>query len=101
MDEPENRNGTDPEDHPYVHEVPGVCGGYPVIRNTRFSVRIVLGYIRGGWTVDDLAEHWPYIGKERFLGALDYYEKYPARVDEDIERHERVYAEVHGLPRPS
>lgn len=101
MDAIPGRNGTSTGEDPYVGEYPGVCGGYPVIRNTRIPVRLVVMFSRDGATVDDMAEMWPHISLERIHGALAYYGKHPVRVDEDIERHERAYAEAHGLPWPA
>jgi len=89
----ETSEASAPED-PFIHEVPGVCGGYPVIRNTRISVRLVIEFHRDGVTVDAMHEMWPHVSKERIQGALEYYAKHPARVDEDIERNERAWAEI-------
>lgn len=88
------RGGTSAAEDPYVHEVPGVCGGYPVIRNTRISVRLVVEFHRDGVTVEAMHEMWPHVSKERIQGALDYYAQHPARVDEDIKRNERAWAEI-------
>jgi uncharacterized protein (DUF433 family) len=76
---------------PYVGEYPGVCGGYPVIRETRIPVRLVVQFSRDGATVAELAEMWPTVTAEQIRGALAYYARHPRRVDEDIERHARAY----------
>ena len=86
------RDGASRSDHPFVHEVPGVCGGYPVIRNTRIPVRVVVALYRQSGDVDAIAAMYPHVGKERIQGALDYYAAHPARVDEDFERNERARA---------
>ncbi len=53
-------------------------------------------------SADQIVEEWyPYLSREQIQGALDYYAKYPIRVDEDIERNKRAYAEAHGLPWPA
>ena len=82
-----SKNGAARPDDPYVAEYPGVCGGYPVIRETRIPVRLVVLFIRDGATVDEIAEMWPTVTSEQIQGALDYYARRPQRVDEDIERH--------------
>jgi uncharacterized protein (DUF433 family) len=87
--------------HPFVSEVTGVNGGYPVIRGSRIPVRVIVQFMRQGQDIDQLVEMYPYIGRERLQGALDYYAAHPARVDEDIERNARVWAEHHGLPWPA
>jgi uncharacterized protein (DUF433 family) len=52
-------NGTAMSDDPYVAEYLGVCGGYPVIRETRIPVRLVVQLSRTGATLQELAEMWP------------------------------------------
>jgi uncharacterized protein (DUF433 family) len=89
-----SRNGARPGDDPYVGEFPGVCGGYPVIRDTRIPVRLVVEFHRDGVSFEKMHEMWPHVSQERIQGALDYYGRYPARVDEDIERNERAWAEL-------
>jgi uncharacterized protein (DUF433 family) len=88
-------------EHPFVTEIPGVNGGYPVIRGSSIPVRIIVQFFRRGLDLDQLMEMYPHIGRERLQGALDYYAAYPARVDEDIERNARAWAEHHGLPWPA
>jgi hypothetical protein len=39
------------------------------------------------------AARYSYLPPEDVRGALDYYAVYPERVDEDIEREERIWAE--------
>ena len=85
-----HRNGAGSSGDPYVAEYPGVCGGYPVIRETRIPVRVVVQLNRAGATVRELAEMWPTVTPEQIQGALDYYARPPCRVDEDIERHRQV-----------
>ncbi|MFN8525653.1 MAG: DUF433 domain-containing protein [Chloroflexota bacterium] len=96
MTERANRNGAASHDDPYVAEHPGVCGGYPVLRDTRISVRILVELSRDGASIDDFVNSWPYIARERFVGAMEYYRRHPERIDEDIERHRLAYAEVSG-----
>ena len=107
MDTAISKDGTSAPEDRFVHEVPGVCGGYPVIRNSRISVRVIVELYRQGASVDELAELYPHIGKERVQGALDYYAQHPARVDEDIERNRRAWEEavernvpIQGRPWP-
>ena len=78
----------------FVEEVPGVCGGYPVIRNTRIAVSLLVEFRRKGVSVEQLAEWYPHVGSDVIKGALAYYAQHPERVDEDIERQERAWAEI-------
>jgi uncharacterized protein (DUF433 family) len=82
-----SRNGAAQPEDPYVAEYPGVCGGHPVIRETRIPVRLVVQYSQDGATIDELADVWPTVTAEQIAGALDYYARHRDRVDEDLERH--------------
>lgn len=101
MDTTPTRNGASVTNGPYIGEYPGVCGGYPVIERMRFPVRIVINAYRTLGDIDTIVEAYPQLTKAQVRCALDYYAEYPARVDEDIARHERAYAEAHGLPWPA
>ena len=94
MDMDIRKDGTSAPEDRFVHEVPGVCGGYPVIRNTRIPVYIVVDFYRELGDVEKIVEMYPHVGKETIQGALDFYAAHPARVDEDRERNERAWAEI-------
>ncbi len=94
MDATTRKDGSSAPQNRYVHEVPGVCGGYPVIRNTRIAVSLIVEFSREGVTVEQMAKWYPHITPEAIRGALDYYAQYPERVDEDIERQEQAWAEI-------
>jgi uncharacterized protein (DUF433 family) len=91
-------NGTGTPEDPYVAEYPGVCGGYPVIRETRIPVRVVVQISRAGAALDEMAQMWPTVTTAQIKGALDYYAHHPRRVDEDIERHAQVSLSVRTVP---
>ena len=93
-----SKNGAARPEDPYVVEYPGVCGGYPVIRETRIPVRLVVQFNRAGATVNELAQMWPTVTAEQIAGALDYYARHPNRVDEDIERHARARLSANVAP---
>jgi uncharacterized protein (DUF433 family) len=91
-------NGTAMSNDPYVAEYPGVCGGYPVIRETRIPVRVVVQISRAGASFDELAAMWPTVTVAQIRGVLDYYARHPRRVDEDIERHAKANLSAHSIP---
>lgn len=39
----------------YIVSAPGVCGGRPTFKHTRIDVRHALGLLRGGRTVEEVA----------------------------------------------
>ena len=45
----------------HIETKEGVLGGKPVIKGTRISVEILLGFLAAGWTVDDLLREYPRI----------------------------------------
>ena len=84
-----------------VRETPGVCGGYPCVGHTRVSVRsIVVGYKQTGNDFEQTATVFDMLNRAQIQAALDYYVAHPARVDEDIERNARAWAELTGQEWP-
>ena len=69
---------------PVVRETPGVCGGYPRVGHTRIPVRLIVELTRAGATSDEILAMYPQLTAAQVQGALDYYARDPARVDEDI-----------------
>ncbi len=88
-------------DDRYVNEVPGVNGGYPVVRGTRTPVRTVVKFYRDLGSVERVQELLSHLSQEQIQGALDFYAAHPARVDEDIETNERAWAELQSHPWPA
>ena len=85
-----------------IRETPGVCGGYPRVCHTRVSVRkIVVAYKKSGGDFEQTALVFGMLTREQIRAALDYYEQHPARVDEDIERNARAWAELTGQRGPA
>ena len=48
------RPGFERTEHPHIVRVPGVCGGEPIIENTRIGVRLIVGYYKQGMTVEGI-----------------------------------------------
>jgi uncharacterized protein (DUF433 family) len=88
------------QEHPYVSETPGVCGGFPVVRGTRTPVWLLVETYRETGDVAATAAAFPHLTADQVRGALDYYAKYPARVDEDAARNARALAEVQARQWP-
>ena len=53
------------DDHPFVYQVPGNNGGYPVLRNTGIPVRTLVVIYRKLQDFERLAELYPHISRER------------------------------------
>jgi uncharacterized protein (DUF433 family) len=86
------------ETHPFVSEVPGVNGGYPVVRGTRTPVRVIVKYYRETRDLAQVQDALGHLSSQQLAGALDYYQQHPARVDEDIARNDQAWAELQGDP---
>jgi uncharacterized protein (DUF433 family) len=80
-------------DHPAVEETPEIGDGYPQVWGTRTPVRCLVEVFRATRDVGQTAAMFPHLSREQVQLALDYYMAYPARVDEDIERNARAFAE--------
>lgn len=85
-------------DHPHVRETPGVCGGYPRVGNTRIPVRAIVELTRAGVDMDGLLARYPQLTVDQVRGALDYYARVPARVDEDIATNALALLGSRALP---
>lgn len=54
---------------------PAVLVGKPVIRGTRISVELILGWLANGWTYEQILESYPHITREDILAALAFTEE--------------------------
>ena len=75
--------------HPYVTRTEGVCGGEPVIRGTRFTVRAIVAYVlRFGMVVEEVVREWPHLAPAQVYDALSYYYDHKDEIDELTCRNE-------------
>lgn len=51
---------------------PDVLLGKPVIKGTRISVELILGWLANGWTFDMIIEAYPHITRDDILAALAF-----------------------------
>ena len=54
---------------------PEVLAGKPVIKGTRISVELVLGWLARGWTFDELLAAYPHISRADILAVLSFAEE--------------------------
>ncbi len=74
--------------HPHVVRTEGVCGGEPVVRDTRFTVRAIVTYVlRLGMTVEEVVREWPHLAPAQVYDALSFYYDYQDEIDELIRRN--------------
>jgi len=78
--------------HPSVVRKPGVCGGAPVIRGTRFPVRSVVEYVlRQGMTPEEMVRQWRHLTLAQVYAALSYYYDHKVEIDRDIRAERRAF----------
>ena len=46
--------------------------GKPVIKGTRISVELILGWLANGWSFEKIIEAYPHISREDVLAALAF-----------------------------
>lgn len=51
---------------------PAVCFGKPCIRGTRIWVSLILDFLAGGMTINELLEQYPHLVEEDILAAIAY-----------------------------
>lgn len=51
---------------------PEILLGKPVVKGTRLSVELILGWLARGWTHQMLIESYPQLSQEDVLAALAY-----------------------------
>ena len=51
---------------------PAVLVGKPVIKGTRISVELIVGWLANGWTFEQVLESYPHITREDILAALAF-----------------------------
>ncbi len=49
-----------------------ILGGKPVVKGTRIPVSLILGYLAGGMSVDDILCEYPTLTKEAIHACLAY-----------------------------
>ena len=83
--------------HPHITSDPKVCGGSPIISDTRFPVRSVVAYVlRHGLTPEELVARFPHLTLAQVHDALAYYYDNREEIDRDLAEN----SEEKARPRP-
>ena len=79
----------------HVERRPGVCGGDPVIRDTRFPVKSVVVYVlRHGMTPEEVVREWTFLTLAQVYGALAFYYDHKSEIDGHIAEEEALFAQA-------
>ncbi len=76
-----------PTEHPYIVRVEGVCGGSPIIKGTRISVRIIAELYKMGVTVDEILQMYPHLNAAAVYDAISYYLDHQEEIEAEIIRN--------------
>lgn len=80
-----NVQPTPPEvPHPYIERRPGVQGGRPVIKGSRFPVSSIVQDYRRGLSVEEILFEFPHLKPAEVHDALSYYYDHRAEIDQEI-----------------
>ena len=82
--------------HTYVEVVQKTAGPQAVIKGTRVSVSVVVGYLRLGETPESLVKNiLPHLTLAQLYDALSYYHDHQAEIEQELaentEEHTRAY----------
>ena len=71
-------------EHPYIIRAEGVCGGRPVIKGTRISVRHIAELYKRGDTIDDILKGYPHLSGAAVHDAISYYLDHQEEIEREI-----------------
>ncbi len=74
----------EPTEHPYVVRVAGVCGGRPIIKGTRLSVRHIAELYKAGDLVEEILHGHPHLTAAAAYDAISYYLDHQAEIESEI-----------------
>jgi len=66
--------------NPRITVEPGKMGGKPCIRGLRFTVYDLGSYLASGMTEDEILRDFPYLEKEDFQAAYEFFASIPETI---------------------
>jgi uncharacterized protein (DUF433 family) len=86
-------------EHPHIVRKPGTCGGSPIIKNTRITVRQVAVMRKEGDSVEEIVQSYPHLQLSWVHDAISYYLDHQEEIDQEIEdnRIENVLEKYGGV----
>jgi uncharacterized protein (DUF433 family) len=73
-----------PTEHPYIVRVDGVCGGRPIIKDTRISVRLIAQLYKAGDSVEEMLQSYPHLRAAAVYDAISYYLDHQDEIEAEI-----------------
>jgi uncharacterized protein (DUF433 family) len=86
-------------EHPHIERRPGVCGGSPVIRGTRITVRHVAVLHKDGASVQEMLDTYPHLQASWVHDAISYFLDHRDEIEReiDVNRIESVLGRTGGV----
>ena len=79
--------------YPHITKTPEVCGGQPVIDDTRVRVKNIVALLKEGKTPEQMLVQYPSLNLAQVHAALSYYYDHPEEIEaalkEEVEWEER------------
>jgi uncharacterized protein (DUF433 family) len=88
-----------PTEHPHIERRPGVCGGAPIIRGTRITVRHIAVLYKDGAGVEEVLATYPHLQASWVHDAISYFLDHREEIEREIEanRIDEVLARTGGV----
>ena len=77
--------------HSYITKDIKICGGEPIIKGTRISVRLIAEYENAGKNADEIVAMYPHITHAQVHDALSYYYDNKEEIDRFIQENSEEY----------
>jgi uncharacterized protein (DUF433 family) len=71
-------------EHPYIVRIQGVCGGRPIIKGTRISVRHIAQLYKAGNLVEEMVQAHPQLSAAAVFDAISYYLDHQPEIEQEI-----------------
>lgn len=71
-------------EHPYVVRIQGVCGGRPIIKGTRISIRHIAQLYKAGNLVEEMVQAHPQLSAAAIFDAISYYLDHQPEIEQEI-----------------
>lgn len=71
-------------EHPHIERRPGVCGGSAVIEGSRIPVRLVVGFIKDGLSVEEILQSYTDLTPAQVHDAISYYYDHQDEIDREL-----------------
>ncbi len=75
-------------EHPHIVKVKGVCGGKPIIKNTRITVRHIAVMFKSGDNPDEILQAYPHLTATQVYDAISYYLDHQEEIEIEIKENQ-------------